>query len=376
MDILLTEENIKIRDKCKEFANQKLRKIAEKYGETSDIPAEMVNEMAKEGFFNLYLPLELGGEGIKSLKICLAREQFAGIYCPADVTLAMQGLGGYPIALAGNSEQKNRYLKKVCNGEYLSAFGLTEPDAGSDVRSMRTFAEQTKDGFVLNGKKRFISNGYAADYVVVFARTNDNTYSAFIVEKGSPGFSVSKRINTIAPHDLTELHFNNCYVPKENLLGEVGQGLKIALETLSVFRMTVGAAAIGIGQEALNEAISFAKKRVQFGKPIFDFQAIQFKLAEMATILDASRALVYRAAIKKDRGEKNVQIYSSMAKYYATESAFKIVDESLQIHGGVGVVCGTTIERLYREIRALRIYEGTSEIQHLIIANELKKSFA
>jgi len=372
---MLSPEEQKFKQYCKEFAEKKLRAVAEKYGETADIPKELVQMMAEAGFFKLLLPEDLGGKGIKSLLICLAREQLAGVYCPADVTLAMQGLGGYPIALAGTAEQKNKYLAKVCKGELLTGFGLTEPEAGSDVGAMSTEARETAAGFVLNGIKRFISNGYAADFITVFAKTptdaNPKAMSSFIVDKGTPGFKVSKRMKVIAPHDLTELTFDNCVVPKENLLGKVGQGSKIAFGTLEVFRMTVGAAAIGIGQAALDAAVSYAKKRVQFGRPIIGFQATQFKLAEMATELDAARALVYRAAILKDRGGDNIPKASSMAKYYATEAAFHIVDQSLQIHGGVGVMHGELVERLYREIRALRIYEGATEVQKVIIARSL-----
>ncbi|MCK4789860.1 MAG: acyl-CoA dehydrogenase, partial [Desulfobacteraceae bacterium] len=193
--------------------------------------------------------------------------------------------------------------------------------------------------------------------------------SAFIVEKGFEGFTITKRLKMLAPHDLVELSFDDCFVPKENLLGKVGEGFKIVMRTLDVFRMSVGAAAVGIGHAAFDVSLNYAKKRAQFGSPIAKFQAIQLKLAEMATELDAARALVYRAAILKDRGEANVSRQASMAKFFATEAAFRAVDQGVQIHGGIGVMQGSVIERLYREIRALRIYEGTSEIQRLIIAN-------
>jgi acyl-CoA dehydrogenase len=213
--------------------------------------------------------------------------------------------------------------------------------------------------------------------MVAFAKTpldgNPKAISAFVLEKGMQGFMVSKRLKAIALHDLVELEFHDCFVPRENLLGKVGEGFKIAMKTLDVFRMSVGAAAVGIGQAAFNAALGYAKKRVQFGSPIAKFQAIQLKLAEMATELDAARALVYRAAILKDRGDSNVSRFASMAKFYATEVAFRSVDQGVQIHGGIGVLQGSVVERLYREIRALRIYEGTSEIQRLIIANSFLK---
>jgi len=377
MDLMLSAEEKKFKEYCRKFAREKLVPIMEKYGETADIPKELVKAMADAELFRLLLPEDLGGKGVKALPICLAREELAGIYCLADVTLAMQGLGSYPIFLTGNKGQKAKFLIKIGAGELLTTYALTESEAGSDVNGMRSQAEEKSDGFILNGSKRFISNGYAADIMVVFAKTpvNDNprAISAFILEKGMPGFNVSKRLKVIAPHDLVELEFNNCFIPRENLLGKVGEGFKIAMKTLDVFRMSVGAAAVGMGQVAFNAALNYAKKRVQFSSPIAKFQVIQLKLAEMATELDAARALVYRAAILKDRGDLDVSRFSSMAKFYATEVAFRAIDQGLQIYGGMGVIQGSVVERLYREIRALRIYEGTSEIQRLIIANSFLK---
>ena len=377
MDFMLSDKEKKFKEYCRNFSKEKLIPISEKYGETDDIPKELVKAMADAELFKLFLPEDLGGKGIKALPICLAREELAGVYCPADVTLAMQGLGSYPIFLAGNKDQKIKFLTKIGTGELLTTYALTEPEAGSDVNGIKTEAKENDRGFVLNGSKRFISNGYGADIVIVFAKTplkeNPRAVSAFILEKGMPGFTVNKRLKVIAPHDLVELEFNNCFIPRENLLGKVGEGFKIAMKTLDVFRMSVGAAAVGIGQAAFDAALNYAKKRVQFGSPIAKFQAIQFKLAEMATELDAARALVYRAAILKDKGDPNVSRFASMAKFYATEVAFRAVDQGLQIHGGIGVIQGSVVERLYREIRALRIYEGTSEIQRLIIANSFLK---
>jgi acyl-CoA dehydrogenase len=377
MDLMLSVEQKNFREYCRRFAREKLIPIAEKYGETDDIPKELVTAMAQAGFFQLFLPEDLGGRGVRALPICLAREELAGVYCPADVTLAMQGLGSYPIFLAGSRDQKEKFLGKIGSGEWLTTYALTEPEAGSDVNGMRSQAIEQSEGFVLNGSKRFISNGYAADILVAFAKTplegNPKAMSAFILEKGIPGFVVAKRLRAMAPHDLVELEFNNCFVPRENLLGKVGEGFKIAMKTLDVFRMSVGAAAVGIGQAAFDASLDYSRKRVQFSSPIVRFQAVQFKLAEMATELDAARALVYRAAIAKDQGDPNVPRFASMAKFYATEAAFRAVDQGVQIHGGIGVIRGSLVERLYREIRALRIYEGTSEIQKLIIANSFLK---
>lgn len=377
MDFMLSAKDLEFKKYCRQFAREKVIPISEKYGETEEIPKELVKAMAEAGFFKLLLPKELGGKGVKALPICLAREELAGVYCPADVTLAMQGLGSYPIFLAGNEHQKEKFLKKIGSGELLTTYALTEPEAGSDVNGMKSRAKKQSDGFVLNGSKRFISNGHAADIVVTFAKTpvdgNPKAMSAFILEKGMKGFTVSKRLKVMAPHDLVELEFKDCFVSGENLLGKVGEGFQIAMKTLDVFRMSVGGAAVGIGQTAFDAALDYSKKRVQFGSSIAKFQAVQLKLAEMATELDAARALVYRAAILKDEGDSNVPRFASMAKFYATEVGFRAVDQALQIHGGIGVIHGSVVERLYREIRALRIYEGTSEIQKLIIANSFLK---
>lgn len=377
MELMLSAAEKSFKEYCRRFAREKVVPIAEKYGETDDIPKELVTAMAEAGLFQLFLPEDLGGKGVKALPICLAREELAGVYCPADVTLAMQGLGSYPIFLAGSGDQKKKFLSKIGSGEWLTTYALTEPEAGSDVNGMMSQAKEEPEGFVLNGAKRFISNGYAADIMVAFAKTplegNPKAMSAFILKKGMPGLTVAKRLKAMAPHDLVELEFNHCVVPGENLLGKVGEGFKIAMKTLDVFRMSVGAAAVGIGQAAFDTALNYSKKRVQFGNAIAKFQAVQLKLAEMATELDAARALVYRAAILKDRGDPNVSRFASMAKFYATEIGFRAVDQGVQIHGGIGVIQGSLVERLYREIRALRIYEGTSEIQKLIIANSLLK---
>jgi len=378
MDLMLSAEDRKFKEYCHTFARDIMTPVSEKYGETDDIPPEMVRNMADAGFFQLLVPEDLGGKGFKALPVCLAREQLAGVYCAADVTMAMQGLGSYPILLAGKKDQKENYLTRIGRGELLTTYALTEPEAGSDVNGMKSEAQEKSDGFILNGVKRFISNGHAANIMVAFVKTpfsdNPRSISAFIVEKGMQGFTINKRLKMLAPHDMVELTFDNCFVPRNNLLGKVGEGYNIAMKTLDVFRMSVGAAAVGIGQAAFDAALSYAKKRAQFGSPIAKFQAIQFKLAEMATELDAARGLVYRAAILKDRGEANISRHASMAKFYATEAAFRAVDQGLQIHGGIGVMQGSVIERLYREIRALRVYEGTSEIQRLVIANSLLKA--
>ena len=284
------------------------------------------------------------------------------------------GAGSYPILLAGTEAQKQRWLPALARGETVPAFALTEPDAGSDAAAIATRAEKHGDGWILTGAKRFISNAPAAGLYVVFARSGPaggtRGLSAFIVPRDAPGLSGTP-MHTLAPHVLGELRFDRCRVPLDHLLGDEGAGWRIAMGTLDVFRASVGAQAVGLAQAALDLAIAHARRRTQFGQPIAQFQAIQSKLADMATELRAARLLVYSAARLKDAGAARVTLESSMAKLFATEMAQRVVDQAVQIHGGAGVLRGTPIERLYREVRAPRIYEGTSEIQRLIIARQL-----
>ena len=373
MDFNLSENSRLLKERIQRFCRTRLRELAERFGETADVPTDLVKAMAEEGIFRYLIPEEYGGVGIKALNLCIIREELAQIYAPADVTFAMQGLGSYPIVIAGSEAQKKKYLTKLARGDLLSTFALTEPEAGSDVSSLSTQAELREGGYVLNGTKRFISNGYAAHMAVLFGRLKDQpkVFVAFILEKGFPGFNVAKRIDLIAPHDIVEFQLENCRVPTENLLGKEGEGLHIALRTLDLLRMSVGAAGIGMAQAALDAALDYSKKRVQFGKPISKYQGISFKLAEMATEIDAARLLVHRAAWMKDQGLPNITKEASMAKYYATEAAQRVIDRAVQIFGGWGVTKGNPAERLYREVRAIRIYEGTTEIQKVIIANQL-----
>jgi len=372
MDFYLSEDSQTLKDRCRRFCRTKLLHFSEQFGETSEVPAIMVKAMAEEGIFKYLIPKEFEGDGVKAFNICLIREELAQVYAPADVTFAMQGLGSYPITIAGSEAQKQNYLPKVAQGTLLTTFALTEPEAGSDVSSISTRAEWEDQGYRLNGKKRYISNGYAADIAIVFARTRkENGITAFILEKGTPGFSVSKRIELIAPHDIVEYDFEDCIVPFKNLLGKEGEGIQIALKTLDLMRMSVGAAGLGMAQAAFDAALDYSKKRVQFGKPISKFQGIHFKLAEMATDMEAARLLVYKAAWLKDQGVQNISKEASMAKFFATEMAQRVIDQAVQIFGGFGVTKGNPAERLYREVRATRIYEGTTEIQKLIIGNQL-----
>lgn len=376
MDFNLSEESRALKERCRRFCQSKLREISEEFGETADVPASMVKAMAEEGIFRHLIPREFGGRGVSALDLCIIREELAQVYAPADTTFAMQGLGSYPIVIAGSEEQKRKYLPAIAGGDLLTTFAITEPEAGSDVSSLATLVELDGNQYVINGRKRFISNGFAAAIAIIFARlkNREKGFVAFVLEKEVPGFKVAKRIDLIAPHDIVEFQFEDCRVPALALLGREGEGLQIALRTLDLLRMSVGAAAIGMAQAALSAALDYSKKRVQFGKPISKFQGISFKLAEMATEIDAGRLLVHRAALMKDQGTKNITKEASMAKYYATEAAQGVIDKAVQIFGGLGVTKGNPAERLYREIRALRIYEGTTEIQKVIIANQLLAS--
>lgn len=340
---------------------------------------ELVQVMASEGLLRYVVPQAYGGllAQLDVRSLCLIREELAYASGLADTMFAMQGLGSYPITLAGNDAVKRRYLPRVANGTAIAAFALTEPEAGSDVAAMQTRAWSEGEGYELHGRKTFISNAGLADFYVVFARTHPDQghkgISAFVVESSVPGLVVEEKLELIAPHPIGVLRLEHCRVPRENRLGDEGQGFMIAMHTLDVFRATVAAAAVGMARRALDEALAYSRRRIQFGRPIAEFQGIQFKLADMATELEAARFLVYGAAWKKDQGAERVTRESAMAKLYATEAAQRIIDEAVQIHGGYGVVKGCVVERLYREIRALRIYEGTSEIQKLVIARELLK---
>ncbi len=288
---------------------------------------------------------------------------------------AVQALGSYPITLAGSEEQKARYLLPIAKGEAIAAFALSEPQAGSDLLSMETRALRRGKEYHLTGVKHFISNAGLAQTYIVFALTDPEKrakgISAFIVEADTPGVVLMERISLMPPHPIGTIAFEDCVVPETQLLGREGEGFKIALTTLDTLRCTVGAAAVGLAHKALEEAIHYSQNRRQFGQALAQFQGIQFKLADMATELEASRLLVYRAAWIKDHSKESLTQKASMAKLFATEAAQRIIDQALQIHGGWGTVSGTPVEQLYRDVRALRIYEGTSEIQRLIIARTL-----
>jgi acyl-CoA dehydrogenase len=307
--------------------------------------------------------------------LCLARDAIAGASAFADSVFAVHGLGTFPIALAGDASLRTRYLAPALDGTAIGAFAVTESEAGSDPAGMETRARRDGDAYVIDGGKTLISNAGLATFYVVFARTDPDAgrkgISAFVVDADAPGCRVVRPIALMASHPIGELAFEACRVPVSHRLGADGDGLKIALATLDFFRSSVGAAACGMAQRALDEAMDRAAARRQFGSRIADFQMTRAALADMATDLDAARLLVYRAAWTKDRGAARVTREAAMAKLYATEAAQRIIDRAVQIHGGMGVQRGVVVERLYREVRALRIYEGTSEIQRLIIAEQV-----
>jgi alkylation response protein AidB-like acyl-CoA dehydrogenase len=353
------------------------RPLAETWGERDDLNWDLARALGQEGLFPRLVPSAYGGslEGaFRSVTLCLIREELARTCPPAEELFAIQGLGSYPILLAGTDAQKRRWLPPLARGETVPAFALTEPGAGSDAAALGTRAEIRGDRWVLTGSKRFISNAPAAGLYVVFARTGpepgSKSLSAFVVPRDTPGLTGTP-MHTLAPHVIGELRFDGCRVPADHRLGAEGDGWRIAMGTLDVFRASVGAQAVGLGQAALDLALGHARRRTQFGQAIAQFQAIQSKLADMATELRAARLLVYSAARLRDRGQTRVTLESAMAKLFATEVAHRVVDHAVQIHGGEGVLRGSPIERLYREVRAPRIYEGTSEIQRLIIARQL-----
>ena len=310
--------------------------------------------------------------------LCLIREALAYSSSLADLAFVMQGLGTYAISQAAPDHVREFWLSRAANGKAIAAFALTEPEAGSDVAAIQTTARRDGETYVIDGRKRFISNAGIADFYTVFAKSGIRedgraALSAFVVGSKMQGFSLVQRTPLMAPHPIGEIAFNGCRVPAEDMVGNEGDGFRLAMETLDTFRASVGAASCGMARRALDEAVRYASTRKQFGRFLAEHQLVQAKLADMITELDAARLLVYRAAYAKDTSSERVTREASEAKLFATEAAGRIIDSAVQIHGGTGLVSGTVVERLYRDVRALRIYEGTSEIQQLVIAGQLLK---
>jgi acyl-CoA dehydrogenase len=347
--------------------------------EDDDVDAScrlLVARLAEAGLLRHAVPGAHGGvhEQLDVRSLCLVRETLARFASLADFAFAMQGLGSGAISLFGTAEQCRAYLPAVAAGRKIAAFALSEREAGSDVAALATSAQPDGAGFVLNGAKAWISNGGIADFYVVFARTGEapgaRGLSALIVDADTSGLEIAERTPLIAPHPLATLRFDGCRVPRARLLGAPGQGFKIAMATLDVFRPTVGAAALGFARRALDEALNRATSRQLFGGALADLQMVQASLADMALRVDAAALLVFRAAWAKDAGAERITREAAMAKLYATEAAQRVIDDAVQIHGALGVVAGHPVERLYREIRALRIYEGASEVQKMVIARQ------
>ncbi len=354
--------------------------IAEAHGRDVDEACRaLVRRLGAAGWLRHAVAAD-AGDAIDTRALCLIRETLARHAGLADFAFAMQGLGSGAISLAGDAQQRARYLGRVAAGEAIAAFALSEPEAGSDVAAMACSARQEEEGgdYLLDGEKTWISNGGIADFYVVFARTGEapgaRGVSAFIVDAGTPGFEIAERIEVIAPHPLARLRFTQCRIPAAQRIGAAGEGFKIAMRTLDVFRTSVAAAALGFARRALDEALARATQRRMFGGVLADFQLTQSKLAQMATAIDSAALLTYRAAWMRDQGQ-NVTREAAMAKLTATENAQQVIDMAVQMWGGQGVVSEQPVERLYREIRSLRIYEGATEVQQLIIARDLLRAW-
>ena len=345
-------------------------------GDLDDRCRRHVRALGEAGWLRHVVPAAYGGmrDRVDVRSLCVIRETLARHDPLAEFCFALQGLGTGPVSLFGSDALRARYLPDVAAGRRIAAFALSERNAGSDVSAMSTIARRDACGYVLDGEKTWISNAGIADHYVVFCRIpemGERAFGAFMVEADNPGVAVTERIEVIAPHPLGTLAFTGCRVAADALVGEPGKGLRVALGTLDVFRATVGAAATGMARRALAEALAYCRERRVSGRALAEFQLTQARLAEMATAIDASALLVYRAAWTKDAGAERVTREAAMAKLHATESAQRVIDDAVQLLGGLGVVAGSPVERLYREIRALRIYEGTSEIQRLVIAGQL-----
>lgn len=347
------------------------------HSDTDNACRALVKALGQAGLLEAAVSLT-GGEGIDSRKLCIARETLAYHDGLADFAFAMQGLGTGAISLTASDELKQTVLPKVASGEWISAFALSEKLAGSDVAAMNCAARADGDDYVLDGEKTWISNGGIADVYTVFARTGEapgtRGISAFVVFATDPGFSIAERIDVIAPHPLATIRFDNCRIPASRRLGTPGEGFKIAMRTLDIFRASVAAAALGFARRAASEALSHARSRPMFGGALADLQLTQATLGDMATDIDAAALLTYRAAWRRDIQKLNTTKEAAMAKMVATENAQQTIDKAVQMFGGRGVKSGEIVERLYREIRALRIYEGATEVQKLIIARELLKA--
>ena len=371
------DEHRELAARLDDWANRHIPSLtAEEHHDLDGTCKAIVKALGDAGFTSYAGPASAGGQHKKLdvRSLCIIRETLARHNALADFAFAMQGLGSGPISLFGDEAQQAVYLNAVATGDKIAAFSLSEPEAGSDVAAMSCSARADGDQWVLNGTKTWISNAGIADFYTVFARTDDTGgakgISCFVVEAGTPGFEVTERIDLVAPHPLGTLTFSDCRIPKAHLVGEEGRGFGIAMATLDVFRSTVAAAALGMARRALDETLDYTAERNIFGGKLGDLQLVQAKIGEMALGVDSSALLVYRAAWTKDCAAERVTREAAMAKYHATETAQQVIDAAVQLHGGKGVTKGYIVEALYRDIRALRIYEGASEVQTTIIARQ------
>ncbi len=382
MNYFLTEEQEMIKDLVKQIAQEKVAPVASELDEKGEFPWELMKLFAESDLFALFVPEEYGGLGKGVLDLCIVVEELSKACAGVAVSYAASALGTYPIILFGSEEQKKKYLPAIAKGEKLTAFALTEPDAGSDAGSIRTTAVRDGEEYILNGNKQWITNGGEAEIYTVIALTDKSRgsrgASAFIVEKGTPGFGFGKKENKmgIRCSATRELIFNECRIPKENLIGKEGMGFLVAMKTLDKSRPGVAAQAVGIAQGALDEAVKYARERIQFGKPISSFQGIQFMLADMATQIEAARALLYAGARYIDSGAKDISKISSMTKLFASDVAMRVTTDAVQIFGGYGYMKDYPVEKRMRDAKITQIYEGTNQIQREIIALQLIKESA
>ncbi len=377
MDFKLSEEHELFRRTAREFAQKELEPRAKEFEDKHKIPKDVLQKLGELGYLGLAVPEAYGGVGADALSYAIVMEELSKACASTSTVVTVQNtLVEFPIVEFGTEAQKRKYLPKLATGEWFGAFALTEPESGSDAAGMKTTARREGDVYVLNGSKRFITNAAFARLFVVFALTapeaGNRGVSCFLVERDTPGFTVGREEDKMGIRGTStcELFFEDCRVPAENLLGEENKGFKIAMLTLDAGRIGIAAQALGIAEAAFDEALKYAQERTAFGQPLAAFQAIQFKLADMKAQIEAARWLVYHAAWKKDQGEDYI-LESSLAKLYASEVASRVADEAVQIHGGYGYIRDYKVERLYRDARITRIYEGTSEIQKLIIARQL-----
>ncbi len=382
MDYLLTDEQKMIRDLAHKIAEEKIRPVAAKYDASEEYPWDVIKVIAESDLFGLFIPEEYGGLCVNILNLCLATEEFSRACGGIAVCYAASALGTFPIVLFGNEEQKKKYLPDLAKGKKVAAFAITEPEAGSDASAIKTTAKKEGDHYVLNGLKHFITNGGDAETYVVIAMTDKNKgargASAFIVEKGTKGFTFGKKEEKfgIRASSTRELIFTDCKVPAANLLSREGMGFIVTMKTFDMSRPGVAAQALGIAQGALELAVKYARERHQFGKSISSFQGIQWMIADMATEVEAARALVYSAARMVDAGIKDVSKESAMAKMYASDVAMKVSVDALQIFGGYGYMRDYPIEKYVRDAKITQIYEGTNQVQRNIIALQIIKELA